>query len=282
MFSIAFLALAAAAAQDASLSANKHQITGPMHRPTTAPAWFDEFGGKKLDRRKWSFDTSRNKEGWYNGELQYYAADRPENLRVENGLLVIEARKDADAIRRKADYGGQKYSAAKITTQGKAAWTYGFYEIRAKVPCAYGTWPAIWMLPDGNYGWPRGGEIDILEHVGSLPNVVHANLHTGLFNHSIQTGRGAQLPNSGACTGFHRYQLDWRPDSITIGMDDRAYMRVDNDQPGGEGPWPFDKPFYMILNLAIGGDWAAPKGMDDSIFPQRFEVDYVRVWPVKK
>ncbi|MFL6733784.1 MAG: family 16 glycosylhydrolase [Sphingomicrobium sp.] len=281
MFATALLLAAAAAAQDASLSANKHQIKGDMHAPAMPPKWADEFSGTKLDPRKWSFDTSRNKEGWYNGELQYYAANRPENLRLENGILVIEARNDADAIRRRRDYGGQKYSAAKITTKGKAAWTYGFYEIRAKVPCAYGTWPAIWMLPEGNVGWPKGGEIDILEHVGSAPNVAHANLHTQLFNHSIHTGRGAQLPSSGACEGFHRYQLDWRPDSIVIGMDDRAYMKVDNDQPGGDGAWPFNKPFYMILNFALGGDWAAPKGMDDKIFPQRFEVDYVRVWSGK-
>ena len=274
--------LAATAAQDATLSDNKHQVTGAMHPPSGAPAWSDEFEGRKLDRRKWSFDTSRNKEGWYNKELQYYAADRRENLRLENGLLIIEAHRDPERIRRKADYGGQQYSSAKITTKDRASWTYGFYEIRAKVPCAYGTWPAVWMLPEGNFLWPQGGEIDILEHVGSLPNVVHANLHTGLFNHSIQTGRGAQLPNSGACTGFHLYQLDWRPDSITIGMDDHAFMRVANDQPGGEGAWPFDKPFYMILNLAIGGDWAAPKGMDDKVFPQRFEVDYVRAWPGRK
>jgi beta-glucanase (GH16 family) len=273
--------LALAAAQDASLSNNKYQVQGTMTAPTGSPLWRDEFDGSKLDKKKWGYDTSRNQAGWYNGELQYYAANRRQNLRLENGRLVIEARHDPQDIRTKSDYGKQQYSSAKITTQGKASWTYGFYEIRAMVPCAYGTWPAVWMMPEGSHDWPKGGEIDILEHVGSKPNVVHANLHTELFNHSIKTGRGAELPVADACTAFHNYQLDWRPDSITVGVDGKAFMRVNNDAPGGEGAWPFDKPFYLILNLAIGGDWAAPKGMDYKVLPQRFEVDYVRVWAPK-
>ncbi|MEO5773005.1 MAG: glycoside hydrolase family 16 protein [Sphingomicrobium sp.] len=277
MFSSLLIMLATAAAQT-SLAAGNSGADGAMHTPAGQPFWRDEFSGARLDTSKWTFDTSRNKEGWYNGELQYYAAGSRKNLRLKNGILVIEARRDPKAIRRFPDYGGQQYSAAKIVTQGNAAWKYGFFEIRAKLPCAVGTWPAIWMMPEGSFPWPAGGEIDILEHVGSDPGVVNANLHTELFNHTKQTGRGAKLPLPGACTGFHRYQLDWRPDAITIGVDDRAYMRVKNDQPGGAGAWPFDKPFYMILNLALGGDWAAPKGMDDSVFPQRFEVDYVRVW----
>lgn len=277
MFVTLSIALAAAA-QDGSLSSNRYRIDGTLQRPAGEPVWRDEFDGKSLDQTKWSFDTSRNKDGWYNKELQYYAADRKQNLRLEQGKLVIEARHDPESIRRNSDYGRQQYSSAKIQTKDKAAWRYGFFEVRAKVPCAYGTWPAAWMLSAGNRGWPTGGEIDILEHVGSQPNVVHANLHTELFNHSRQTGRGAQMPLPDACSAFHDYQLDWRPDSITIGVDGKAFMRVNNDQPGGVGAWPFDAPFYMILNLAIGGDWAAPKGMDAKVLPQRFEVDYVRVW----
>jgi beta-glucanase (GH16 family) len=157
------LSLALAAAnQDGSLSNNKYQVQGQIQRPMGDPVWRDEFNGNKLDKKKWSYDTSRNQAGWYNGELQYYAANRPQNLRLENGLLVIEARHDPQDISSKSDYGKQQYSSAKITTQGKAAWTYGYYEIRAKLPCAYGTWPAIWMMPEGSHGWPKGGEIDIL------------------------------------------------------------------------------------------------------------------------
>jgi len=269
-----------AAAQ--SLSANNYAISEPMPSHAAKLIWSDEFNGKSLDMSKWSFDTSRNKLGWYNKELQYYAANRPENLRLENGKLIIELRKDPAAIDRFADWGNQQYSSAKIVTKGKAAFDTGFAEVSAKLPCTRGTWPAIWMLPEGDSPWPDGGEIDILEQVGSQPNVAHATLHTRLFNHVMHTGRGAGTPVPTACSAFHRYQLAWTNEAITIGVDGRAYMRVRNDQPGGRGAWPFDAPFYLILNLAMGGDWAGAKGIDDAALPQRMEVDYVRVWQMPK
>jgi len=269
-----------AAAQ--SLSANNYAISEPMPSHAAKLIWSDEFNGKSLDMSKWSFDTSRNKLGWYNKELQYYAANRPENLRLENGKLIIELRKDPAAIDRFADWGNQQYSSAKIVTKGKAAFDTGFAEVSAKLPCTRGTWPAIWMLPEGDSPWPDGGEIDILEQVGSQPNVAHATLHTRLFNHVMHTGRGAGTPVPTACSAFHRYQLAWTNEAITIGVDGRAYMRVRNDQSGGSGAWPFDTPFYLILNLAMGGDWAAAKGIDDAALPQRMEIDYVRVWQMPK
>ena len=269
-----------AAAQ--SLSANNYAISEPMPSHAAKLIWSDEFNGKSLDMSKWSFDTSRNKLGWYNKELQYYAANRPENLRLENGKLIIELRKDPTAIDRFADWGNQQYSSAKIVTKGKAAFDTGFAEVSAKLPCTRGTWPAIWMLPEGDSPWPDGGEIDILEQVGSQPNVAHATLHTRLFNHVMHTGRGAETPVPTACSAFHRYQLAWTNEAITIGVDGRAYMRVRNDQSGGSGAWPFDTPFYLILNLAMGGDWAGAKGIDDAALPQRMEVDYVRVWQMPK
>jgi beta-glucanase (GH16 family) len=268
----------AAAAQ--TLSANNYAIDGPMPKHSGRLTWSDEFDAKALDMSKWSYDTSRNKLGWYNKELQYYSANRPENLRLENGKLVIELRKDPQAIGSYPDWGRQQYSSAKIVTKGKAAFKTGFVEVSAKLPCARGTWPAIWMLPEGDSPWPDGGEIDILEQVGSQPDVAHATLHTKLFNHVLHTGRGAETPVPSACSAFHRYQLAWTPVAITIGVDDRAYMRVRNDQPGGRGAWPFDSPFYLILNLAMGGDWAGAKGIDDAALPQRMEVDYVRVWQI--
>ncbi|WP_155264694.1 glycoside hydrolase family 16 protein [Sphingomonas segetis] len=270
----------AAAAQ--SLSANNYAVDEPMPAHSAALQWSDEFDGTALDASKWSFDTSRNKAGWYNKELQYYAADRPENLRVGDGQLTIELRNDPEAISRFPDWGGQQYSSAKIVTKDKAAFTTGFVEVSAKLPCARGTWPAIWMLPQAESRWPDGGEIDILEQVGSQPNVAHANLHTALFNHVKQTGRGAETPVPTACSAFHRYQLAWTPDAITAGVDGRAYMRVRNDQPGGRGAWPFDSPFYLILNLAMGGDWAGARGIDDAALPQRFDVDYVRVYDMPR
>jgi len=270
---IASLALA-----QQSFTTNNYPHEGPLRRPAGASlVWSDEFDGPALDEDKWAFDTSRNKEGWWNGERQYYAANRPRNLRIEGGRLIIEAWHERLDPRTFADWGGQEYTSGKIVSKG-AGWTYGFYEVRAKLPCARGTWPAIWMLPVDMKQWPDDGEIDIMEHVGSDPNVIVASLHTRLFNHSIGTQRSAQKRLPTSCTAFHRYQLDWRPDAITIGFDDRAYMRVTNDQPGGKGAWPFDVPFQMILNLAIGGDWAGAKGIDDDAMPQRAEVDYVRVW----
>jgi len=270
--------LLAAAAQDATLSANNYHIDQPMPAHTDELMWSDEFDQSKLDPSKWSFDTSRNKVGWYNGELQYYAAGRQENLRIKNGRLIIELREDPRAIAKLPDWGKQQYSSAKIVTKDKVAFNTGFVEVSAKLPCARGTWPAIWMMPQAGGSWPDGGEIDILEQVGSQPNVAHATLHTALFNHTRHNGRGAETAVPTACSAFHRYQLAWTVDWITMGVDDRAYMRVGNDQPGGRGAWPFDAPFYLILNLAMGGDWAAAKGIDDAALPQRLEVDYVRVW----
>jgi beta-glucanase (GH16 family) len=267
-----------AALTDQTFTTNNYPYEGPMSRPPSSMlVWSDEFGGSKLDAKKWAYDTAFNKKGWFNNESQYYSARRSKNLRLENGRLIIEAWHERRGLQKYADWGGQQYSSARIYSKG-AGWTYGFYEIRAKLPCARGTWPAIWMLPPDMKKWPDDGEIDIMEHVGANPHEIVASLHTGLFNHAIKTQRSAQTKLPTSCTNFHRYQLDWQPDAITIGIDDHAYMRVKNDQPGGKGAWPFDVPFRLILNLAVGGDWAGSKGIDDAAMPQRLEVDYVRVW----
>ena len=265
----------AVAAQSAFTITNA-SYDGSVQRPTHARlVWRDEFNGSRLDPLKWAYDTARNKQGWFNGELQYYSANRPENLRVGNGRLTIEARHEA--LTTAADWGGQNYTSARIISKS-AGWTYGFYEIRAKLPCARGSWPAIWMLPVELREWPDDGEIDIMEQVGAEPNLIYASLHTKLFNHTIKTQRSAQRLVPTSCGAFHVYQLDWQPSSIMIGVDGQGILRVLNDQPGGKGAWPFDAPFQLILNLAIGGDWAGAKGIDDAAMPQRMEVDYVRVW----
>lgn len=249
---------------------------GPVRRPVAARlVWADEFNGAALDRRKWQYDTARNKQGWYNGEREYYSAGQ--NLRVASGLLTIEARHETLNPVRYPDWGGQEYTSAKIFSKGPG-WTYGFYEIRARLPCARGTWPAIWMLPVDMKKWPDDGEIDIMEQVGAEPNLIYASLHSKLFNHILKTQRSAQKLVPTSCRAFHVYQLDWRPNSITIGVDGHGILRVLNNRAGGKGAWPFVAPFKMILNLAIGGDWAAAKGIDNAAMPQRMEVDYVRVW----
>lgn len=269
----AFLLLGASA-----FTVTNSTYLGPVKRPANARlAWHDEFDGTALDTRKWQYDTSRNKEGWFNGEKQYYSAGR--NLRVAGGLLTIVARHEKLDPKRFPDWGGQEYTSAKIFSKGPG-WKYGFYEIRAKLPCARGTWPAIWMLPVHMDKWPDDGEIDIMEQVGAEPNLDYASLHTKLFNHMNDTQRSAQKLVPTSCTAFHVYQLDWRPHSITIGVDGRGILRVLDNRPGGKGAWPFFTPFKMILNLAIGGDWAGAKGIDDAAMPQRMQVDYVRVWQV--
>jgi len=267
------LLIALQAAQPAAaLGAANHSVDQPIGAPSTRPTFADEFDGAQIDARKWRFDTSRNAQGWYNHERQYYG---PDNARVAQGALVIEARHETLSKARAADWGGQAYTSAKLVS--RQAFAYGFYEVRAQLPCGRGTWPAIWMLPSSGT-WPAMGEIDIMEMVGWDPNVAHATLHTEAFNHAKGTQRGAQVTVPSACTTYHRYQLDWRPDAILIGVDGRAYMRVANDQPGGAAAWPFTRPYQMILNLAVGGDWGGAQGIDDARFPQQMRVDYVRYW----
>lgn len=263
---------AALLAQATSLAATNYGVDVPMHAPAGRPGWADEFT-RSIDATRWRFDTDHNRDGWFNHEKQYYAADRAENARIEHGALVIEARRETLPTR--ADWGGQAYSSAKLVSRESLG--YGFYEVRAKLPCARGTWPAIWLLPETGI-WPDMGEIDLMEMVGWQPRVVHATLHTGAFNHRLGTQRGAKMLIGSACTAYHRYQLDWQPHAITIGVDGRGYMRVADDQPGGHAAWPFTVPYRLILNLAVGGDWGGAKGIDDAALPQQMRVDYVRYW----
>lgn len=253
----------------ATLGATAATVDRAMTAPRTRPTFVDEFSGRRVDAGKWRFDTERNRTGWANHEAQYYG---PDNARIANGALVIEARHEDPKA---PDAGGQHYTSAKLVS--RPALGYGFYEVRARVPCGRGAWPAIWLLPSSGT-WPAMGEIDIMEMVGWDPNVVHATVHSADYNHVKGTQRGAQTTVATACTAFHRYQLDWQADAILIGVDDRAYMRVANDRPGDRGAWPFDRPYQLILNLAIGGDWGGSKGIDDAALPQRMTVDYVRFW----
>lgn len=264
-----------AMAQTSGLGATNYSVDAPMAAPASAPTFADEFDGPRVDTKKWRYDTDFNAQGWFNHELQYYSARRPRNVRIKGGALVIEAHREQLAKSQFTDWGGQNYTSGKLVT--RSDYGYGFYEVRAKLPCGRGMWPAIWLLPEGGT-WPDEGEIDLMEMVGWDPNVVHATLHTGAFNHRLNTQRGAQVTLPTACTDFHRYQLSWTPDAITIGVDDRAYMRVANDQPGGKPAWPFTRPYKLILNLAVGGDWGGKMGVDDAALPQSMQVDYVRYW----
>jgi len=276
-----FLALLAAAAQAGS-SAGGDAANSPSepHRP---PAGYelvfaDEFNeGDAPDADRWFYDTHRNNGGWYNNELQYYAADRRENARSANGSLVIEARREALSDAGLADFGGQGFTSARLITQGEG-WTYGFYEVRAKLPCQLGTWPAIWMLPsDPEVEWPEGGEIDIMEHVGYEPGVIHNSVHTRAFNFQRGTQRTTSYKVDTACDEFHRYQLLWTPERLVFAVDDQPRFLFEKRR-SDRGRWPFDQPMQLILNVAVGGDWGGRRGVDGDAFPARMEIDHVRVY----
>lgn len=254
-------------------------FSAPFAPPTNYTlVWADEFDtGALPDETRWAYDTHRNREGWYNDEAQYYAPARAENARIENGVLIIEARRER--LESAPDFGGQDYTSTRLVTQGKAAWTYGFFEVRAKLPCGRGVWPAIWTLAaEHRQGWPHDGEIDMMEHVGHDPGVVHATVHTGAFNHTRGNARSANVRLDDACGAFHRYQLHWTETGIRVGVDDRAYYDYPRPARGGRAAWPFDEPQYLLLNIAVGGAWGGLQGIDDTAFPTRMEVDYVRVY----
>jgi beta-glucanase (GH16 family) len=236
--------------------------------------WADEFDTDGLpDARRWAYDTEFNRTGWFNHELQYYAAGRLENSRVAAGKLLITARKEA--LTSMADYGGQQYSSARLMTRGLASWTYGFVEVRAKLPCGVGSWPAIWML--GSKGrWPDDGELDIMEHVGKNPGQILGSIYTAAQNWPAGTPNTTSTTVSDACTAFHNYQLTWNAERVVIGVDNRNYIQLINPNDGDYRKWPFSNPQYLLLNLAIGGDLGGK--VDDSALPQQMEVEYVRVY----
>lgn len=231
--------------------------------------WSDEFDYTGLpDSEKWSYDTGGH--GWGNNESQYYTEDRTQNARVENGKLIIEAHKE--------DYNGSDYTSARLVSRGKGDWRYGRIEVKAKLPGGRGSWPAIWMLPtDWVYGgWPASGEIDIMEYVGYDPGVVHGTVHTQAYNHSIGTQVGESINVPDAETAFHVYALEWSETQIKLYVDETHYFTFNSSDDWTQ--WPFDKRFHLLLNIAIGGNWGGAQGIDDTIFPIRMEVDYVRVY----
>ena len=248
--------------------------------PGATLVWSDEFSRPGLpDESKWGYDTAFNRRGWHNDEKQYYSARRKKNARVAGGRLIIEARHEPKAAARLPDHGGQAYTSARLVSQGKASWTYGFFEARAKIPCGRGTWPAIWTLADRNpMQWPDDGEIDIMEHVGHDPGVIHQSVHTRAFNHVQGTHKTATRKIDNACGAFHTYQLDWTADRIRMGIDGETVFTFVKQAGAGKAEWPFDGPQYLILNVAVGGSWGGAQGIDDKALPQRMEVDYVRVW----
>lgn len=241
--------------------------------------WNDEFDGDAIDDQKWNKLLWR--PGWVNNELQAYT-DRDTNVFVQDGNLVIQALIEPGFFG--TDYTGTTYTAdytsGRLNTAGKGEWTYGRFDTRAKLPKGIGSWPAIWMLGSNisTVGWPHCGEIDIMEHVGFDEGNIHASIHTTDYNHVNGTQKSGQVIIPTATDSFHVYSLEWDSTYIRYLVDDEPYFFIYNDSNGDEDKWPFNKPQYIILNLAVGGDWGGAEGIDPSVFPMEMKVDYVRVF----
>jgi beta-glucanase (GH16 family) len=246
----------------------------PSGLPNAGAGWTlvfsDEFATSgPLDPAKWGYELGYIR----NNEKQYYTS-RSENVRAEDGNLVIEARKES--------FQNFGYTSASINTLGRFEFLYGRVEVRAKLPSATGTWPAIWMLGTNRtqVGWPACGEIDIMENVGFDPLRVHGSVHTTAYNHTIGTQRTASVTIANPSDDFHVYAMEWSADQVSVLVDGQAYFTFRNEGTGSR-TWPFDKPQYLLINLAIGGSWGGQRGIDDARFPHRYLVDYVRIYQQK-
>ena len=244
----------------------------PTSYPGYTLAWSDEFNGPSLDLTKWSHqngDGCPSLCGWGNNELETYT-DRPENLFFQEGKLVIEARKE--------NFNGRTYTSSKILTSGKKTFRFGRIDIRAQLPRGKGIWPAFWLLPQDNVfgGWPRSGEIDLMEMVGHEPSKVYGTLHFGPGPGSTQISRGYTLGSGTFNDAFHVFSVEWQQDQLKFYVDNQLYSTV-NRSDLGSATYPFNESFYLIFNLAVGGNWPGNPNATTS-FPQWLIVDYVRVF----
>ena len=241
--------------------------------------WSDEFDSDVIDEEKWNKLLWR--PGWVNNELQAYTAET-NNIFIENGNLVLQALYQPGYTG--TDYQGNgyttDYTSGRLNTAGKAEWSYGRFEIRAKLPEGVGSWPAIWMLGSSisSIGWPACGEIDIMEHVGFDEGNIHASIHTTAYNHILGTQKTAHINVPTATDSFHVYTLEWTANYMYFMVDDQPLHFVYNDSENDVDKWPFDQSAYLILNLAVGGDWGGAQGVDNSSFPMSMLVDYVRIY----
>jgi beta-glucanase (GH16 family) len=242
--------------------------TAEWERPGWVLAWHDEFEGAELNRENWTFDTGAG--GWGNQEWEAYT-DRPENVRVENGMLVIEAREEPELIK------GRNYSSGRIKTQGLQSWQYGRIEARIKIPYGQGLWPAFWMLGDdfSKKGWPTAGEIDILEHIGREPDKIYATVHAPGYSGGDGVGTSMITSAESLKNDFHIYAIEWQENEIRWYFDDLEYFKLTPAEVPDE--WIFNHPFFILLNLAVGGRWPGYPNKTTE-FPQFLYVDYVRVY----
>jgi beta-glucanase (GH16 family) len=249
--------------------------TATTARPTATPIpeppgwkllWHDEFDGAAIDSSNWTYDIGAG--GWGNGEAEFYTS-RPENARIENGMLVIEARQEK--------YEGSYYTSARLKTQGLQSFQYGRIEARLQVPSGDGLWPAFWMLGadfDGK-NWPDCGELDIMEYVGREPDLIMGTAHGPGYSGALGLGQWNRQKYNIA-DEFHTYAIEWQPDQIRWFYDGTEYYTLTRADVG-DRKWVFDHPFFILLNLAVGGQLAGPIGLQTT-FPAQLQVDYVRVF----
>jgi len=261
----------------------KAEVSTESERDYTL-VWEDNFDYTgKPDPSKWTYEL-----GFIRANEKQYYTDSLKNARVEGGNLIIEAKKER--IKNKTlpfferpayvdSIPFADYTSASLTTRGIVDWKYAKIEIRAKLPKGIGTWPAFWMLGKnwGKTAWPECGEIDIMEHVGYDPTVIHGTIHTKAYNHVLKTQKGKTIKVENLFEAFHVYAVEWTPEKIEFLVDGTVYNSIQNEHKTTD-EWPFNQAFHLKLNVAIGGGWGGQKGIDDSIFPQQMTVDYVRVY----
>jgi beta-glucanase (GH16 family) len=245
--------------------------------------WNDEFDGPEgtpPDPAKWGYDLGG--KGWGNQEYQYYTNQLQNAAQDGNSSMAITAREASAAENEDLNcwYGPCRYTSARLLTKGKFSFTYGVVEARIRVPFGQGIWPALWMLGEdfGPVAWPHCGEIDIMENIGREPNIVHGTIHGPGYCGGDGIGGPFTLPEGQALKDdFHLFAVEWLPGLIRWYMDGQQYYEVRREQIPDGAPWPFDHPFFLLLNLAVGGFW--PGDPDETtIFPQTLLVDYVRVF----
>lgn len=243
--------------------------------PLSVPAgyrlvWSDEFDIDGLpDPARWACDTTRNREGATDDEQQYRCGPDPRHAVVRSRRLVMTARRESPRLA--ADWGGQRYTSTRLVTRGTAQWTYGFFEVRARLPSGRGTRPAIGMPGDAGR-WPRDGALEIMAHAGHERGRVSSAVHMGAAKGTRPVYGAVRVP--AACTRFHDYQMHWTREGVSFGVD--GFVHLHCPRPAQAGPWPFDAPRHLVLDLAIGSHPGSP--VDDRIFPVRFEIEHVRVY----
>lgn len=264
LLTVSFFVLFINCSKPSSVQQNTGTAPTPPRTDTTPKTyqlvWSDEFNGDHLDTTVWNYEIGGN--GWGNNELEYY---QPNNVTMENGNLVITAKKER--------VGGRIYTSSRITTQGKKEFTYGRIEARMKFPVAMGFWPAFWMLGSDipTVGWPKSGETDIMEHINN-DSLIYGTIHWDNNGHVQSGSKVASSPSS-----YHVYDVEWTPTAITWHIDGVSYYSTSilTNNTGA-----FHNPFFILFNMAIGGNWPG-NTIDESILPAKMYVDYVRVYQLK-